>query len=145
MGSEVARRAGSLQMRLLGYDPFVSIEYARNLGVDLVSFEDLLKESDFITMHTPLTGKTKGLIGAKELKMVKPTVRIINCARGGIVDEKALYDAVEGGTAAGAAIDVFTEEPAKDSILFKSDKIIVTPTPGSIHCRSPGRRSHRRG
>jgi len=114
-------------MRLLGYDPFVSIEYARNLGVDLVSFEDLLKDSDFISMHTPLTGKTKGLIGAKELKMVKPTVRIINCARGGIVDEKALYDAVEGGTAAGAAIDVFTEEPAKDSILFKSNKIIVTP------------------
>jgi D-3-phosphoglycerate dehydrogenase len=127
VGSEVARRAGSLQMRLLGYDPFVSIEYARNLGVDLVSFEDLLKESDFISMHTPLTGKTKGLIGTKELKMVKPTVRIINCARGGIIDEKALYDAVEGGTAAGAAVDVFTEEPAKDSILFKSNKIIVTP------------------
>jgi len=127
VGSEVARRAGGLQMRLLGYDPFVSIEYARNLGVDLVSFEDILKGSDFISMHTPLTGKTKGLIGAKELKMVKPTVRIINCARGGIVDEKALYDAIEGGTVAGAAVDVFTEEPAKDSILFKSDKIIVTP------------------
>jgi len=127
VGSEVARRAGGLQMRLLGYDPFVSIEYARNIGVDLVSFEDLLRESDFISLHTPLTGSTKGLIGAKELKMVKPTVRIINCARGGIVDEKALYDAVEGGTVAGAAVDVFTEEPAKDSILFKSDKIIVTP------------------
>jgi D-3-phosphoglycerate dehydrogenase len=127
VGSEVARRAGGLQMRLLGYDPFVSIEYARNIGVDLVSFEDLLKDSDFISMHTPLTGTTKGLIGAKELKLVKPTVRIINCARGGIVDEKALYDAIEGGTAAGAAVDVFTVEPAKDSILFKSDKIIVTP------------------
>jgi D-3-phosphoglycerate dehydrogenase len=127
VGSEVARRAGGLQMRLLGYDPFVSIEYARNIGVDLVSFEDLLKDSDFISMHTPLTGTTKGLIGAKELKLVKPTVRIINCARGGIVDEKALYDAIEGGTVAGAAVDVFTVEPAKDSILFKSDKIIVTP------------------
>jgi D-3-phosphoglycerate dehydrogenase len=127
VGSEVARRAGGLEMRLITYDPFVSIEYAHNLGVGLVSLEELLKESDFITMHTPLTGTTKGLIGAKELAMVKPTVRIINCARGGVVDEEALFKAVNEGTVAGAAIDVFTEEPAKDSILFKSDKILVTP------------------
>jgi D-3-phosphoglycerate dehydrogenase len=127
VGSEVARRASGFQMRLIAYDPFVSTEYAQNLGVDLVSFEVLLKESDFITIHTPLTKITRRLIGAKELAIVKPTVRIVNCARGGVIDEEALYKAVEGGTAAGAAIDVFTEEPAKDSILFKSDKILVTP------------------
>jgi len=127
VGSEVARRTSGFQMRLIAYDPFVSTEYAQNLGVDLVSFEVLLKESDFITIHTPLTKTTKSLIGTKELAMVKPTVRIVNCARGGVIDEEALYKAVEGGTTAGAAIDVFTEEPAKDSILFKSDKILVTP------------------
>ncbi len=127
VGSEVARRASGFQMRLIAYDPFVSTEYAQNLGADLVSLEVLLKESDFITIHTPLTKITRRLIGAKELAMVKPTVRIINCARGGVIDEEALYKAVEEGAAAGAAIDVFTEEPAKDSILFKSDKILVTP------------------
>ncbi|MBE0415134.1 MAG: phosphoglycerate dehydrogenase [Dehalococcoidia bacterium] len=127
VGSEVARRAKGLEMRLIAHDPFVSVEYARNLGVELVSLEEILKESDFITLHTPLTGTTKGLIGAKELAMVKPTVRIINCARGGIIDEEALFKAVEGGRVAGAAIDVFAEEPARESILFKSDRILVTP------------------
>ncbi|GAI24913.1 unnamed protein product, partial [marine sediment metagenome] len=124
VGSEVARRATGLEMRLIAYDPFVSIEYASNLGVELVSMKELLKQSDFITIHTPLTGTTRGLIGAKELATVKPTVRIINCARGGIIDEEALFKAVEEGRVAGAAIDVFVEEPAKDSILFKSDKIL---------------------
>jgi len=127
VGSEVARRAKGLEMHLIGYDPFISIEYARNLGVEMVSLEELLRKSDFITIHTPLTEATRGLIGARELAMVKPTVRIINCARGGIVDEKALFEAIEEGRVAGAAIDVFTEEPAKESSLFKSDKILVTP------------------
>ena len=127
VGSEVARRAKGLEMRLLAHDPYVSVEYARTLGVELVSLDQLLKESDFITLHTPLTGKTRGLIGARELAKVKPTVRFINCARGGVIDEEALFKAVDEGRVAGAAIDVFIEEPAKDSILFKSDRIIVTP------------------
>lgn len=127
VGSEVARRAKGLEMRLIACDPFVSIEYASNLGVELVSLEQVLKESDFITMHTPLTEQTKGLIGAKALEMVKPTARIINCARGGVIDETALFQAVESGKLAGAAVDVFIEEPAQDSVLFKSDRILVTP------------------
>ena len=127
VGSEVARRAKGLEMRLIAHDPFVSIEYARNLGVELVSLKELLKESDFITLHTPLTEATRGLIGAKELAMVKPTVRFINCARGNIIDEVALFNAVEEGRVAGAAFDVFAEEPAIESILFNSDKILVTP------------------
>ncbi len=127
IGSEVARRAKGMEMRLIAYDPFASVEYAGNLGVTLVELPHLLREADFITVHTPLNDKTRGLIGAKQLAMVKPSARIINCARGGIIDEEALYRAVEGGKVAGAAIDVFTVEPAKDSILFKSDKILVTP------------------
>jgi len=127
VGSEVARRAKGLEMRLIAYDPFVSVEYASNLGVELVSLEEILRKSDFITLHTPLTEATKGLIGAKELGMVKPTVRFINCARGGVIDEEALFKAVEDGRVAGAAIDVFVEEPATESILFKNDRILVTP------------------
>jgi D-3-phosphoglycerate dehydrogenase len=131
VGSEVARRAQAFNMRLVGYDPFVSADYARNLGVELVPLEQLLKESDFITLHLPLTARTKRLIGARELNKVKPTVRIINCARGGLIDEEALFKAVEMGKVAGAAIDVFIKEPVTDSILFQSDKIIVTPHLGA--------------
>jgi len=131
VGSEVARRAQALQMRLISHDPFVSPDYAKNLGVELVPMEQLIKESDFVTLHLPLTSATKGLIGTKELAKAKPTVRIINCARGGLIDEEALFKAVETGKIAGAAIDVFTSEPVTDSILFKSDKIIVTPHLGA--------------
>ncbi len=127
VGSEVARRAKGLEMRLIAYDPFVSMEYAGNLGVELVPLEQLLKEADFITLHTPLTEQTRGLIGAKQLKTVKPTARIINCARGGVVDEEALFRAVDSGKLAGAAIDVFTKEPVQESVLFKDDRIVVTP------------------
>jgi D-3-phosphoglycerate dehydrogenase len=127
VGSEVARRAKGLEMHLIAYDPFVSVEYASNLGVELVSLQEVLKKADFITLHTPLTEATKGLIGAKELGMVKPTVRFINCARGGVIDEEALFKAVEEGKVAGAAIDVFVEEPATESVLFKNDRILVTP------------------
>ncbi len=127
VGTEVARRAQGMEMKIIGHDPFISPDHARNLGVELVSLEELLRRSDFITLHTPLTGSTRGLIGQRELELVKPTLRIINCARGGIVDEEALYEAVESGRMAGAAVDVFSQEPAKDNILFKSDRIIVTP------------------
>ena len=131
VGSEVARMAKGLGMKLIAHDPFVSQEYAKNLGVELVSRDELLRRSDFITVHVPLTGATKGLIGTAEMAMVKPTVRFINAARGGVIDEQALYNAIEEGRVAGAAIDVFTEEPAKDNILLKSDKVIATPHLGA--------------
>ena len=128
VGSEVAKRAIGLSMRIIAYDPFVSAEFAANLGARMVSLDDLMKESDFITLHTPLSAKTKGLIGEKEIALMKPGVRIINCARGGIIDEELLFKAVQEGKIAGAAVDVFTKEPATaDNPLLKSDKIIVTP------------------
>ncbi|MFW6126213.1 MAG: phosphoglycerate dehydrogenase [Chloroflexota bacterium] len=127
VGAEVARRAKGFEMRLIAYDPFVSVEHASAIGVELASLEDVLKQSDFITLHTPLNEQTRGLIGAHELQLVKPTVRIINCARGGIVDEEALYRAVESGAVGGAAVDVFSEEPARESMLFKDERIVVTP------------------
>jgi len=131
VGSEVAKRAQGLEMKLIAYDPFISDNRARNLQVELVSLEQLLKESDFITLHVPLTASTKGLIGAKQLAMVKPTVRIINTARGGLIDEKALAKAMKENRVAGAAIDVFPTEPTTESILFDSDNIIVTPHLGA--------------
>jgi D-3-phosphoglycerate dehydrogenase len=131
VGAEVARRALGLEMKLVAYDPFISADHARNLQVELVPLKKLLKEADFITLHTPLTPQTKGLIGAKELILVKPTVRIINCARGGIIDEAALAKAVKEKKVAGAAIDVFATEPATKSVLFDSDNIIVTPHLGA--------------
>lgn len=131
VGSEVAHRAKGLDMRVIAFDPFVSSGYAQNLGADIVPLDDLLKNSDFITVHTPLTESTKSLIGERELSMVKRECRFINVARGGIIDEEALFRAVEEGRVAGAAVDVFTQEPAKDNILFKSKKIIVTPHLGA--------------
>jgi len=131
VGAEVARRALGLEMKLIAYDPFVSVDHARNLQVELVPLKQLLKEADFITVHTPLTAQTKGLIGTKELALVKPTVRIINTARGGIIDEEALAKAVKNKKVAGAAIDVFSTEPATESVLFDSDNIIVTPHLGA--------------
>ena len=127
VGSEVARMAKGMGMRLLAYDPFISPERARNIGAELVALHDLLKKSDSITLHLPLTPETKMLIGRKELEMLKPTARLINCARGGLVDELVLYELVESGRIAGAAVDVFSEEPACGNILCGSKKIIVTP------------------
>jgi D-3-phosphoglycerate dehydrogenase len=131
VGSEVARRARAFEMRVISCDPFVSEDMAANLQVELVPMERLLKESDFITLHLPLTPQTKGLIGERELAMVKPTVRIINCARGGLIDEELLARAVEEKRIAGAAVDVFPKEPATQSALFKVDEVIVTPHLGA--------------
>jgi D-3-phosphoglycerate dehydrogenase len=131
VGSEVAKRAEGFEMRLLGSDTLVSVEYAKKLQVELVELQQLLKESDFITLHLPLTAKTRGLIGAKELALVKPSVRIINCARGGLIDEKALVKAIREKRVAGAAVDVFDKEPITESILFEEDNIIVTPHLGA--------------
>jgi len=131
IGSEVARRARGLEMKLIAYDPFISVDYAHNLQVELASLEQLLKESDFITLHLPLAASTKALIGAKELALVKPTVRIINTARGGLIDEKALAKAVKEKRVAGAAIDVFSSEPTTKGVLFGNDNIITTPHLGA--------------
>lgn len=131
VGSEVAKRAQGFEMRLLGSDPLASAEYARKLRVELVELKQLLKESDFITLHLPLTAQTRGMLGDRELALVKPSVRIINCARGGLIDEKELVKAIREKRVAGAAIDVFEKEPITESILFKVDEIIVTPHLGA--------------
>ncbi len=131
VGTEVAKRARAFEMRILANDPFVSEERAKSMGIELADKDTVLSQSDFISVHVPMNSVTKGLIGKEELTKVKPGVRFLNTARGGVIDEQALYDAVQSGRVAGAAIDVFSEEPAKDSILFKSDKIIVTPHLGA--------------
>ncbi|MFH1169922.1 MAG: phosphoglycerate dehydrogenase [Chloroflexota bacterium] len=131
VGSEVARRARGFEMQIIAHDPFISEEHAGNLQVEIAPLEKLLKESDFITLHIPLTPQTKGMIGAKELALVKPTVRIINCARGGLIDEEALIRAIKEKRVAGAAIDVFEKEPTTESPLFAEPNIIVTPHLGA--------------
>jgi len=131
VGSEGARRARGLEMKLIAHDPFISVDHAHNLQVELVSLEQLLQESDFITLHLPLTQSTKRLIGVKELSLVKPTVRIINTARGDLIDEQALARAIKEKRVAGAAIDVFPTEPTTKSILFDNDNVIVTPHLGA--------------
>ncbi|MFC1903626.1 phosphoglycerate dehydrogenase [Chloroflexota bacterium] len=127
VGTEVAQLAKGLRMNVMAYDPMISEARAERFGVELVEMEKLLKESDFITVHVPLSSSTRGLIGYDELKLLKPTAMLVNCARGGIVDEQALYDALNQDLLAGVAVDVFTKEPAQDNILLKSDKVIATP------------------
>jgi D-3-phosphoglycerate dehydrogenase len=131
VGSEVAKRAQAFEMRVVAHDPFVSKDYAGNLKVDLLSLDQLLREADFISLHVPLTATTKNLIGSKELEKLKTTARIINCARGGLIDEVAIVKAVRTGRIAGAAFDVFEKEPITDSPLFAEERIIVTPHLGA--------------
>jgi len=127
IGAEVAKRAKAFEMEVIAHDPFVTVDYAHNLQVELISLKKLLRESDFITLHSALTAETRGLIGAKEIALVKPTVRIINCARGALIDEEALAKAIEEKKIAGAAVDVYCKEPATDCVLFKCGNIIHTP------------------
>jgi D-3-phosphoglycerate dehydrogenase / 2-oxoglutarate reductase len=131
VGSAVARRARGLEMKLIGYDPFVSQDHARNLQINIVSLEKLYKESDYISLHIPLTSQTKEMIGTKEIALMKPTVRIINTARGGLINEEALANALKERKIAGAAIDVFPQEPCTSSLLFGLDNVIVTPHLGA--------------
>ena len=131
VGSEVAKRAQAFEMRILAHDPFISTNYAHTHKVSLVSLDQLLCESDFITLHLPLTLSTKNLIGTKEFAKLKPTARIINTARGGLIDEQALVKAIDDEKIAGAAFDVFSTEPVTDSPLLKCDKVIVTPHLGA--------------
>lgn len=133
IGSEVARRAAAMEMRILGFDPFVPVERARALGVESVDFEQLIMLSDFITVHPPLTGATQGMISAAEIARMKPGVRLINVARGGIIDEADLVAAVAAGSVAGAAVDVYTTEPPVDNPLVNAadPRIIITPHLGA--------------
>ena len=127
IGTEVASRARAFEMRVLAYDPFVSADRASQLGVERMELDELLTESDFVTLHTALHEGTRGMIGADQLARMKPTAILVNAARGALVDEQALYDAVDSGQIGGAAIDVFSEEPATGNVLTTHDRIIVTP------------------
>jgi len=118
-------------MKVVAFDPFLSPQRARDLGVEKVDLDTLLGRADFITVHTPLTDGTRNLIDAAALEKCKTGVRIINCARGGIVDEKALKDGLESGKVAGAALDVFVEEPARDNPLFALENVVATPHLGA--------------
>jgi D-3-phosphoglycerate dehydrogenase len=137
VGAEVARRAGDggLGMRLIAADPYAAPETARKLNVELMTLEELLPQADILTVHTALTGGTRGLLGAAELAALKPTARVINCARGGIVDESALLDALNAGKLAGAALDTLTKEPPGDDTtlraLIEHPRVVVTPHLGA--------------
>ncbi|MEE8183354.1 MAG: hydroxyacid dehydrogenase [Thermoplasmata archaeon] len=131
IGAEVAKRAKAFGMSVLAFDPYLSREIADEIGVELVELPRLLKEADFVSVHAILTPETKGLIGKEELDTMKQTVFLVNCARGGIIDEAALADALEGDRIAGAALDVFENEPPRDSPLLRLENIHLTPHLGA--------------
>ena len=131
IGTIVAERALGLRMKVAAYDPFLSAERALDLGVEKVDLDDLLARADFISLHTPMTDQTRGIIDAAALAKCKPGVRIINCARGGLVVEEDLMAALDSGHVAGAAFDVFTQEPARENILFGHDNVVTTPHLGA--------------
>ncbi|MGQ0625107.1 MAG: phosphoglycerate dehydrogenase [Sporichthyaceae bacterium] len=131
IGALVAARMAAFEVTLIAYDPYVPAARAAQLGVRLVGLEELLRESDFITVHLPKTPETAGLIGEEALRTVKPSVHIINAARGGIVDEAALYAALKEGRVAGAGLDVYAKEPCTDSPMFELDNVVATPHLGA--------------
>src|SRR5579872_3980944 len=131
IGSIVATRAIGLKMRVIAYDPFLNEERAAELGVEKVELDDLLKRADFITLHTPMTAQTKNILSAENIAKTKKGVRIVNCARGGLVDEKALRAALDSGHVAGAAFDTFVEEPATSNPLFGHPNVVATPHLGA--------------
>lgn len=132
IGRIVADRATGLKMKVIGFDPILTAEAAARIGVELVALDELFRRADFITVHTPLTDDTRGLVGRDAFELMKKGVRVINCARGGIVNEEALAEAIAAGKVAGAALDVFVEEPPPPGHpLFKLPTVIVTPHLGS--------------
>ncbi|MEW6172979.1 MAG: phosphoglycerate dehydrogenase [Bacillota bacterium] len=131
IGSEVAKRAQAMEMEILAYDPYITEERAKDLGVRVVPLEALFREADFITVHMPMSKESYHLLDKAAFDKMKPGVRIINCARGGIVDENALYDALKEGKVAGAALDVFEKEPLTESPLFSLPNVVVTPHLGA--------------
>jgi D-3-phosphoglycerate dehydrogenase len=131
IGALVAQRANSFGMRLVAHDPYISAERARMMGIELVDLDPLVAEADFLTIHLPKTPETAGLVGKELLEKAKPGIRIVNAARGGVLDEQALADAIESGRVAGAALDVFATEPCTDSPLFALPQVVVTPHLGA--------------
>jgi len=131
IGTIVADRAKALKMKVIAYDPYISREAAEKKGIDLVSLDELLGLADFISVHTPLTDETRNLINKDSFAKMKKGVIIINCARGGIINEKDLYEAIKGGKVAGAALDVFEKEPATGNPLFELEEVIATPHLGA--------------
>ncbi len=131
IGGIVCERALGLRMRVIAFDPFLSEERARDLGVEKVELDTLFARADFITLHTPLTDQTRGIIDAEAIGKMKKGVRLINCARGGLIDEADLKAALESGQVAGAALDVFEQEPAKENPLFGLDNLVCTPHLGA--------------
>ena len=131
IGSIVADRAKGLKMHVKVYDPYLTEERAQEIGVEKISLESLLKQSDFITLHVPLTDTTKNIINSESINQMKDGVRIINCARGGLVNEEDLANAIKSGKVSGAAFDVFINEPAKSNVLFGLDQMVVTPHLGA--------------
>ncbi|MCU1448696.1 MAG: serA, partial [Acidimicrobiales bacterium] len=131
VGALVAQRAHAFGMRLAAFDPYVSRERARQMGVELMSLEELVRTADFLTVHLPKTPETLGIVGKDLLSQAKPGLRLVNTARGGIVDEDALAWAVREGIVAGAGLDVFAEEPTTVSPLFELDSVVVTPHLGA--------------
>jgi D-3-phosphoglycerate dehydrogenase len=132
IGRVVASRALGFEMKVVAFDPFVAPERPRDEGIELAPLEEVCARADFVTVHAPLTPETRGIIGAKELARMKPGVRVINCARGGLVDERALYDAIKEGRVAGAALDVFEEEPPPaDHPLLSLEEVVATPHLGA--------------
>ncbi|MFC1594364.1 phosphoglycerate dehydrogenase [Candidatus Omnitrophota bacterium] len=131
IGAEVAKRAVAFGMKIIAYDPFISLEVAKQLGVEIVELKDLFPRADYITVHTPLSDETKHMISDKQFALMKDGVKVINCARGGIVDEAALVKALESGKVAGCAMDVFETEPPENSPLLTFDNVVVTPHLGA--------------
>ena len=139
IGSIVANRARGLAMKVIAFDPFLTPERAAELGVEKVELDALFRRADFITLHTPLTDKTRNIISAASIEKMKKGVRIINCARGGLIVEAALADAIRAGHVAGAALDVFETEPATENPLFGLPNVICTPHLGAATDRSAGK------
>lgn len=131
IGAEVAKRAKAFNMKVVAYDPFLTEDRAKKMGVTPATIDELVRQADFITVHTPLTKETKYIIGSKEFAKMKDGVRIINCARGGIIEEKALLEALQSGKVAGAALDVYEVEPPVDNPLTKLPQVVVTPHLGA--------------
>jgi D-3-phosphoglycerate dehydrogenase / 2-oxoglutarate reductase len=131
IGGQVAKRALDLEMNVIAYDPFLSEDKAKAMGMRKVSLDELFTQSDFITIHSPLTPETRGLINAQTIGKMKKGVRIINCARGGIIDEQDLYEAIKSGKVAAAALDVFEKEPPENNPLLSLDNVVCTPHLGA--------------
>lgn len=131
VGAAVAKRAAAFEMKVMGYDPFINQERAEALGIELAEVEEIFRKADFITFHTPLNDQTRNLVNKETLALMKPGVRLVNCARGGIINEQDLYTAIQEGKVAGAALDVFEKEPATDNPILHLDEVVVTPHLGA--------------